>query len=377
MKEEKEKLPGNEEKEQTGEVSRRDFLVGAGTVVAGSVISAGLLSGCDSGDEKTVTTTVEKTRTVTTTIGDGVPVTVTETKQVGVGETVTVTSTTTKKVKSVFIRQMNLKKPFYAVGNLSGYGGPLAAVDVKNGKIIRIRPLHLNEKYSDDEVADCRWQMTYKGKTYKVSDRDWPQVWIYSYKKRVYSPNRVRYPLKRVDFEPGGDPAKVNPQNRGKSKYKRISWDEATDIVASEVKRVQEKYGPFSIQCIGEDGHHEPKQFHCPASCAALMLSNCGGYTREVRNPDSWEGNYWGMSHIYGMQSIGFQSPEPYNKDLCENVELMVWIGGDYETTCRGRTNTRYQDYYRELGIFQVYVCPESWAAAQFHDNFRYFQALT
>ena len=44
-----------------------------------------------------------------------------------------------------------------------------------------------------------------------------------AYKKRVYSPNRILYPLKRVDWDPDGE---RNPQNRGISKYERISWDE-------------------------------------------------------------------------------------------------------------------------------------------------------
>jgi anaerobic selenocysteine-containing dehydrogenase len=47
--------------------------------------------------------------------------------------------------------------------------------------------------------------------------------------------------LKRVDFDPDGE---RNPQNRGISKFERISWDEATDIIAKELKRQYEKYGP-------------------------------------------------------------------------------------------------------------------------------------
>ena len=54
------------------------------------------------------------------------------------------------------------------------------------------------------------------------------------YKKRIYSPNRILYPLKRVDWDPDGE---RNPQNRGKSGYVRISWDEALDIIAREIKR--------------------------------------------------------------------------------------------------------------------------------------------
>jgi len=45
LKEEKEKSPVDETK-KSGEVTRRDFLVGAGTVVVGGAIGAGLLSSC-------------------------------------------------------------------------------------------------------------------------------------------------------------------------------------------------------------------------------------------------------------------------------------------------------------------------------------------
>ena len=41
-------------------------------------------------------------------------------------------------------------------------------------------------------------------------------------KSIIYSPDRLLYPMKRVDFDPNGE---RNPQNRGKSGYVRISWD--------------------------------------------------------------------------------------------------------------------------------------------------------
>ncbi len=48
--------------------------------------------------------------------------------------------------------------------------------------------------------------------------------------------------MKRVDWDPDGE---RNTQNRGRSKYKRISWDEATDIIAAEIRRIHKKYGPL------------------------------------------------------------------------------------------------------------------------------------
>ena len=75
-----------------------------------------------------------------------------------------------------------------------------------------------------------------------------PGPFSLAYKKRTYSPNRIKYPLKRVDWDPNGE---RNPQNRGKSKYERISWDEATDIIAAEIRRIHKKYGPLAILAPG------------------------------------------------------------------------------------------------------------------------------
>ena len=123
------------------------------------------------------------------------------------------------------------------------------------------------------------------------------------YKKRVYSPNRILRPMKRVDWDPNGE---RNPQNRGKSKYEYISWDEATDIIASEIKRIHDAYGPYAILCQA-DGHGETKVVHAPHGAQANLLDLCGGYTLQSRQPDSWEGWYWGGKHIWGNEPVGMQ----------------------------------------------------------------------
>ena len=38
-----------------------------------------------------------------------------------------------------------------------GTGGEPTAVDSKDGKIVRIRPLHIDEKYTPEELADSMW----------------------------------------------------------------------------------------------------------------------------------------------------------------------------------------------------------------------------
>ena len=48
------------------------------------------------------------------------------------------------------------------------------------------------------------------------------------------------------------------------------------------------------------DGHGECKFVHSPMAVPALLLDKIGGYTQQVRNPDSWEGWYWGAKHVWG-----------------------------------------------------------------------------
>lgn len=60
---------------------------------------------------------------------------------------------------------------------------------------------------------------------------------------RLLGPDRLKYPMKRKNWEPGGGKKEL----RGRDEWIRISWDEALDIVASEIKRIVDAYGNTSI----------------------------------------------------------------------------------------------------------------------------------
>ncbi|HEY96947.1 MAG TPA: molybdopterin-dependent oxidoreductase, partial [Dehalococcoidia bacterium] len=164
---------------------------------------------------------------------------------------------------------------------LSSFGdnSNMTAVDVKNGKLIRIRPFHFDWKYKPEEWQP--WKLEAHGKVFEPPMKSMVPPHGLAYKKRIFSPNRILYPLKRVDWDPNGE---RNPQNRGTSKYVRISWDEATDLIASELKRVIKKYGPHSVLCQA-DGHGETKNVHATHGCNTKLLDHLGGYARQVRNP--------------------------------------------------------------------------------------------
>lgn len=51
------------------------------------------------------------------------------------------------------------------------------------------------------------------------------------YRKTFMSPDRLKYPMKRVG-------------KRGEGKFERISWEEAVDVIARETKRIKAEYGP-------------------------------------------------------------------------------------------------------------------------------------
>ena len=235
-------------------------------------------------------------------------------------------------------------------------GSNASMVDVKDGKIVRIRPMHYLWKYP--EKALNPWKMEVRGSTFEPSLKTLLPPFSIAYKKRVYSPARVRYPMKRVDWDPKGE---RNPQNRGLSKYVRISWDEALTTIASEMNRIKEKYGPTALlyQC---DQHGENKVVQACHGAGRKLLPLWGGYTLQIRQPDSWEGWWWGSKHFWGCEPVGQGMQSNLLYDVAKNTELLLFWGCDQETTpwgWQGQLPSRLSYWYSELGIKQIYVCPD------------------
>ena len=230
----------------------------------------------------------------------------------------------------------------------------MVLVDYKDNKLIRIRPFPYDWKYDRKP-----WSFSARGQTFTASNKSLIPPYTLGYKNRVNSPNRVMYPLKRVDWDPNGE---RNPQNRGKSKYERITWDEATDIIAAELRRVVDTYGPTAVFAQA-DGHGETKLVHASHGCCCSLLNLLGGFTLQSRNTDSWEGWYWGAKHVWGCEPVGkarYQSN--ILPDICEHTKMMIFAGCDPETTpwgWGGQLVSQLCYWFTELGIKQVYVCPD------------------
>src|SRR5262245_56419956 len=124
-------------------------------------------------------------------------------------------------------------------------GGPVF-VYVKDGRIIRMTPIDL----ADDDGSS--WTIEARGLKLTPPRKTTLAPHGQNAKSIVYSPDRLLYPMKRVDFDPTGE---RNPQNRGKSGYVRISWEEAIKIVTDEIKRQKREYGPGCI-AVSHGSHH-------------------------------------------------------------------------------------------------------------------------
>jgi trimethylamine-N-oxide reductase (cytochrome c) len=244
-------------------------------------------------------------------------------------------------------------------------GSNASMVDVKDGKIIRIRPMHYDWKY--DPKKDMNpWKMEVRGKTFEPSMKTLIPPYSIAYKKRVYSPARIRYPMMRVDFDPNGE---RNPQNRGVSRYKRISWDQALDIIVGEMNRIKKKYGPTAV-LYQSDQHGENKVVQACHGAGRKLLRLWGGFTQQNRQPDSWEGWWWGSKHFWGCEPVGQGMQSNLLYDMSKNSELLLFWGCDQETTpwgWQGQLPSRLSYWWTELGIKQIYVCPDLNYAAAVH----------
>ena len=91
---------------------------------------------------------------------------------------------------------------------------PLKVI-VKNGEVIRIEP----EDIGTDSCSTPHVRACVRGRAMR---------------QRLYSAERLEYPMKRVG-------------KRGEGKFERISWDEAFDTVAAALKRIIAQYGNEAV----------------------------------------------------------------------------------------------------------------------------------
>ena len=201
-------------------------------------------------------------------------------------------------------------------------GGPIF-VYVKNGKIVRTTTI----EFDDDDPGT--WTVTARGKKFTPPRKTTLSPHGQNWKSAIYSPDRILYPMKRVDFDPNG---KRNGNNRGISDYERISWDEALDIVSGEIQRTKRDYGTGAI-ASSHGSHHTWGNIGYYLS-ANFRFMNLIGHTEVHHNPDSWEGWYWGGLHHWGhSMRVGMSENYGTVEDLLKHCEMVVFWSSNPEST--------------------------------------------
>ncbi len=158
-----------------------------------------------------------------------------------------------------------------------------------------------------------------------------------SQRQQVFGLDRIKYPMKRKNWAPGGGDKEL----RGKDEWVRISWDEALDIVSSEIKRVRNKYTNRSLFVTG--GSEMPR-----------TLSLYGGCTSQW-GTTSWGSWRWGPAK-FGMEEGYFAHSINDRIDL-KNSQLIVLWGGNPAWSAGGSPTYNYLQA-KEAGAKFVIIDP-------------------
>ena len=124
-----------------------------------------------------------------------------------------------------------------------------------------------------------------------------------AYRQRVYAPDRLLYPLKRTGA-------------RGAGEFTRVSWDEALETIAHEMRRVRDTYGNASFLhfCSMADAHtlHHVQAFH-------RLLCQFGGYTAPWGTISN-EGDNFAAGTTYGTRPT-----EPVSEEYINSRLIIMW----------------------------------------------------
>ncbi|MFC1895123.1 molybdopterin-dependent oxidoreductase [Thermodesulfobacteriota bacterium] len=156
-----------------------------------------------------------------------------------------------------------------------------------------------------------------------------------AYRQRVYSPDRLKYPLRRIG-------------ERGEGKFERVSWDEALDMVAGELLRIKERYGNSAIFLFAGSGNQG--LLHGPGPVGRMLLA-FGGFTRRWGSA-SYEGPLFASMATYGTIRTG------NSRDDLLNSRLVIMWGWNPANTIWDPETSLSLSRVREKGTRIVAVDP-------------------
>ena len=134
----------------------------------------------------------------------------------------------------------------------------------------------------------------------------------------VYSPNRIKYPLKRTG-------------KRGEGNFQRITWDEALETIASKLMELKEKYGP---ECVAKYAGRGSFAQESKAGGRGAWLTAFGSPN------DLIAGSLCALSHLFLSPSLVYGTvmpPADFERSEC----YIIW-GSNY--SCSAGLQRRKED---------------------------------
>jgi anaerobic dimethyl sulfoxide reductase subunit A len=189
-------------------------------------------------------------------------------------------------------------------------------VHVRSGRVVRISTDNTEEKDGCHQLRACM-----RGR---------------SYRERLYHPDRLKYPLQRTG-------------KRGDGEFKRISWEEATTLIAGELKRITAKYGPESRYInysSGIKGVLAEREFF------RRLLSVYGGGYLDYYGSYSSACTRMATSYTFGTDKTGSST------DNWQHSKLIILWGHNPAETSFGTNTPYYLKKARENGSKIIVIDP-------------------
>ena len=171
-----------------------------------------------------------------------------------------------------------------------------------------------------------------------------------SYRSRLYSPERLLYPMMRVG-------------ERGEGKFKRVSWDEALDYVAKKMVELKQKYGPTAIldQAYAGTSYgvlHKSDQIE---GLLARFLGMFGCRTNSWSVP-SYQGTTFSSRMTFGTIQDGNED------DTFAHSKLIIMWGWNPAYTFHGGNTFYYMRLAKQRGCKFVVIDPQYTDSAASYD---------
>ncbi|MBK7822753.1 MAG: molybdopterin-dependent oxidoreductase [Tessaracoccus sp.] len=196
-------------------------------------------------------------------------------------------------------------------------------LQVKDGTIVRVLP----DNTGDDTLLNRNIKACVRGRNMR---------------QRVYNPDRIKKPLKRVEGA-----------KRTEGRFEEISWDEALDLLAEKIRYTYDTYGPEAVY----------KNYGSGVWNAHIGYS--GGWARLFNLLGGYLGYYGNYSYLQVSQCTryfyGTPDEQPSNsiEDSIENSKLLVlWGNNPQETRMSGGGVTFTTAMAKKRGLKIIVVDP-------------------